>query len=344
MGSGKHIAIIEDMSTSNILYFMWWNVQDFAHFDFSQSHYDRWPKLPQEYEEKCRRVDRVLQAINRKNLPALLGLAEITSKAAHDLRDRLYPTYKVFTLGDFFDKPDFHLAIIYDPDSGIGEEDFLIASNLPNTTRPMLVINHRNGRHVIRFYLCHWTARFSEASRKWRYLSAGYLNNEAYKFLHPSNEAGETRHVIILGDLNEEPYGQLEEWLYAYRHRAPSRYREHPTDKAIKRVRLYNCTWRLMGEHYPHPIPAGEREMAGSYYWREERSWHTFDQIIVSGSLLTSSPPYIDEKALEIVSRADVLPDDFLGDDKMPQKFHQDGGRFNGLSDHLPLCGRIIVS
>jgi hypothetical protein len=333
----------DEQTSINVLDFLWWNVQDFAHFDIGQATYERWPDSAREYFEKRRRIETVLQLLTATTRPQLFAFAEITEYAARDLRDRLFPDYKVFSLASLYDRPDFHIALIYDPAAGFGGEDFLKVSNVPGSTRPMAVLNHRYGRHVIRFYVCHWTARFAEPSDKWRQLTAQHLNGASYEFLRSSDEPEEIRHVMILGDLNEEPYGTVETWLYAHRDRAASRRVEHYTDKSIRRLHLYNCSWRLLGEHIPHPQRGREREMAGSYYWRDTRTWHTFDQVIVSGSLLTDEPPYLDEVNLRVASGLGVLPNEFLADDGLPDKFEWKNGHPTGLSDHLPICGRIIL-
>lgn len=331
----------EDASMS-VLNFVWWNVQDFAHFDISQATYERWPKSKSEYLEKRRRVETVLGSLSANNRPQLLALAEITEQAANDLRDKLFPEYRVFSLASLYDRPDFNIALIYDPAIGFEEEDFLKVSNVPGSTRPMALLHYRFGQHVIRFYACHWTARFAELSEKWRQLTAQQLNSDSYEFLH-SSETREIRHVMILGDLNEEPYGILEGWLYAHRDRATSRRPRHYTDAHIKRVHLYNCAWRLLGERLAHPETTGDAVVAGSYYWRDAKTWHTFDQVIVSGSLLSYEPPYFDESNLRLASWASVLPKEFLASGSLPHRFEWKGGSSIGLSDHLPICGRIIL-
>jgi hypothetical protein len=254
----------------------------------------RWPDLEEAYLEKRRRVESVLERISREQKPHLLAFAEITDQAAHNIRDKLFPDYRVHSLPGLYVKPDFHLAILYDKKAGFVDEDFLAVSNIPNTSRPMAILGFYFSGHRIRFFTCHWTARFSDKSDKWRELTAHALNMSAYDFLHPNESLSEERHVVILGDLNEEPFGKdLENWLYTSRDRGRSKDREHYTDAAVKRVRLYNCSWRLLGERFPHPYPDEGREATGSYYWRDEKTWHTFDQVIVTGSLLTTGPPHV---------------------------------------------------
>ncbi|MGO8745584.1 MAG: hypothetical protein ACLQNE_06305 [Thermoguttaceae bacterium] len=273
-----------------------------------------------------------------------MAFAEITDQASHDIRDNLFPNYKEHVLGSLYAKPDFRLGLLYDPDAGFEDEDFLAASNLPDTVRPMAILDHCSPGNRIRFYACHWTARFVPQSEKWRALSAHALDTKAYEFLHIEPRIDEARHILILGDLNEEPFGIVEDWLYASRDHRRSRGPAHYTDKAIHRVRLYNCSWRLLGERLPHPYPAEEREIAGSYYWRDERTWHTYDQVIVSGTLLNNVPPFLDEHTLRVACGQEDLPAHLLGPDGLPCKFDWNNGHPRGLSDHLPLCGSIVLA
>jgi Endonuclease/Exonuclease/phosphatase family len=334
---------LDDEDRGNSLDFLWWNLESFAHFDIARSSYERWPGSKAEYEEKSRRVETVLERVRALNSLKLIAFGEITEQAACDLRNKLFPTYRVFSLGGLYATSDFHVAVLYSDNAGFYGEDFLQGSNVPNTTRPMAIIHLRSGRSVIRFYVCHWTARFSVHGEKWRMLTAQQLNNHAYDFLRADEQNNEDRHIVIMGDFNEEPFGNLETWLYAHRDRAASRRQRHYSDEAMKRVHLYNCAWRLLGEHLAHPQNPEERELAGSYYWRDSKTWHTYDQVIVSGSLLSGTPPYFDEGTLRVASTTGVLPNEFLAADKLPQRFNWNEGNPIGMSDHLPIVGRLVL-
>jgi len=324
--------------------FVWWNVQDFAHFDPTKVGADRWPISPPEYDAKRQRVETVLSRLCQPQPPQVIGFAEITDKAAHAIRDNLFPTYLVHPLASLYRDPDFHLGIIYDPEAGFKEADFLAVSYMPDTARPMATLDYVSPRERIRFYFCHWTARFRPDSEKWRQLAAQGLGGAVYDFLHSSSHPTERRHAVIVGDLNEEPFGILDDWLHTSRDRSRARSREHYTDRPIRRVRLYNCTWRLLGERFPHQGATAERETAGTYYWREERTWHSFDQVIVSGGLLRSTPPLLDEMSLRVACGRAEIPENLFHSDGLPCKFAWENGKPIGLSDHLPICGSIRLA
>jgi hypothetical protein len=99
-------------------------------------------------------------------------------------------------------------------------------------------------------------------------------------------------------------------------------------------LETYNCSWRFVGERYPHAGGDPGRETAGTMYWSQAGTWHTFDHAIVSGGLLSSTVPFLDEQSLRILS--DPL---LLDSDGKPAAFEWKGGNPTGISDHLPLSG-----
>lgn len=105
-------------SLSHALNFLWWNLQDLAHFDVTRTASPRWPKSREEYYEKRRRIEVALQFLSANDKPALLAFAEVTERAAHDLRDRLFPGYNVYSLANLGGKTNSHIALIYDSTAG----------------------------------------------------------------------------------------------------------------------------------------------------------------------------------------------------------------------------------
>ncbi len=145
---------------------------------------------------------------------------------------------------------------------------------------------------------------------------------------------------MILGDLNEEPFGVPQSHLHALRSRAQTLAPLVYQDRDVERVRLYNCAWRLLGERRPHGVEIAPEaiDAAGTCWDSNDRRWATFDQIIVSGGLLGSVAPRLDETSVAVVALRAFAPD--LG---VPQKFAARGDTFTGVSDHLPICGRIVL-
>jgi len=319
------------------LRFLWWNLQSFAHYDPHRAGEVHWPSSIEAYRAKVQRVDDALRELCGDPAPEVLVFAELTNQAAQELRDRVFPTHAVFSL-DLLPRSQLQIAFLYQPIHCFEEQSPIVVPNTPRGTRPMGALDFLHVGHRIRFIACHWQARFSEESQHTRSDIARFLNTHVYQFLHEELSTPEVRHVVILGDLNEEPYGILEERLNAARFRAHSRRREHYTDQDVSRIRLYNCSWRFLGEREPHRGKVAEGDTAGTYFWQSKNSWHTFDHVIVTGSLLTDQQPFLDERNLAVVARPTIM-----GCEGGPMCFEWNNGKPRGISDHLPILGQMVL-
>lgn len=316
---------------------MWWNLQSFAVYEPSRSGMDRYPASRAEYDAKCAAVDAVFLEVKAAvgGLDIVL-LAEVTQDALRDLRDRLFPGYDFVSL-DTTDAGSFHLGALWNPGLLFEEQAPIIPTDVPSGTRAMMVLDHKYGNGRIRFVACHWTARFGQTQERTQARLANQLSKEAYTFIKDNPNR---HHIVIVGDFNEEPFGDISsKWLNSTRSRSRARDRPHHTDDDVHRLRLYDCGWRLLGHTVPHNgvEPVGH-ESAGTYFHREQKSWHTFDRVFVDGSLLGASPPFLNEMALKVF----VGQSAFAGT-SAPQKFTWSPDGAVGVSDHLPLVGELIV-
>jgi hypothetical protein len=318
------------------LRFIWWNLQSFAHFDPDRAGEVHWPSSIEAYRAKAGRVNGALRSLCGEHAPEVLAFSEITNQAALELRDRLFPDHAVFSL-DLLSRSQLQVAFLYRPPESFEDQSPIVTPDTPRGTRPMGAIDFLLAGHRIRFIACHWQARFSEESQHTRSDIARFLNMHVYRFLH-EEATSEVRHVVILGDLNEEPFGIVEHRLNAVRFRAHSRRREHYTDQDVSRVRLYNCSWRFLGEREPHRGKLAHDDTAGTYYWRAQNSWHTFDHVIVTGSLLSDQVPFLDEARLAVAAQAAIM-----ANEGCPMRFDWNSGEPRGLSDHLPILGQIAL-
>jgi endonuclease/exonuclease/phosphatase family metal-dependent hydrolase len=159
--------------------------------------------------------------------------------------------------------------------------------------------------------------------------------SHVYDFLE---EGRHNRHVVVVGDLNHEPFDAGARHLYAERSRSRVRAPAHPADEDVRRVRLYNCAWRLIGERRVDWIKNWEQlQVAGTYYNRRNKKWATVDHVLVNGSLLGRDPPHLDEETLQTF----VHPGNFAAD-FLPAPFQWDGKSGIGASDHLPIVGELL--
>jgi endonuclease/exonuclease/phosphatase family metal-dependent hydrolase len=321
--------------------FGWWNLHNFAHFDPDRvAERGRWPNTQQEYDEKLGRVRAALSEAFGEALPDLLAVCEITRPAAEALRSRLPAGYAMTFAPD--DSPDpFQVCVFYRPDRGLTAEPPLLPADLGDVTartRPMLVTHLTFPGHVIRLVACHWTGMDEDSSLLARERLAEILRRDCYEFLHPEvPKRGQERHVVLFGDLNEEPMAEVfKERLMGCRDHATSQQTRDSYARQLRRVRLYNAAWRFLGEQTPHAGgPPPSRVIAGTYF-AAPHGWRTFDHVLVSRGLLGASPPHLDESRTRILS-ADILVDDH----GRPTPFVV--GATRGVSDHLPLLGHLVL-
>src|SRR5262249_30920467 len=154
-------------------------------------------------------------------------------------------------------------------------------------TRPMIPVHLKLPGHLVRFVACHWTAFDNSSSRLARERLADVLRRDCHDFLAPPVPTpGLTRHVVILGDLNEEPMAPVfRERLIGCRDRRSSR-QAHWQDEGVRRIRLYNAAWRYLGEQFAHGVARQPVGAAGTLYNDSQdidtRGWRTFDHLLVS--------------------------------------------------------------
>lgn len=201
---------------------------------------------------------------------------------------------------------------------------------------PVVDLQLRGGS--VRFVACHWPA-FDE-SRRNRERMADHLVHELYDFLVTNCPSSDFRHAVVVGDLNDEPFSTPSTHLNAHRARRLARSAPVWQDDDARRVHLYNCSWRLLGERWPHGIvrPPDQIDAAGTLFLSKSRAWATVDQVIVSEGLVGETAPRIDEASVQVLTHRSCAPSA-----DAPSKFASSGGTFQGVSDHLPVLGRVLL-
>lgn len=323
------------------LSFCWWNLHDFAHFDASRASERRWPKRAEDFEAKRDRILEALRELFARGFPDLLAVCEVTREAASDLSSRMSPAFDVAVAPTYPHDDGFQVAVIYRKGIGLSADLPLLSFenlDVSEETRPMIPVRYTQAGQVIRFVACHWTSFDTSRCRATRRKLADYLRGDIYEFLQPTiSGAAANRHAVILGDLNEEPTSPVfEEHLWAARDHTSARRTAHQRDQNQRRVRLYNAAWRYMGEQVAYSGGPPISGMAGTFY-NKKLGWRTFDHLMVSGGLLRAPPPYFDEANTRVaVNAAMRIPSGLL------RPFEAAGKP--GISDHLPIVGRIILS
>src|SRR5687768_15154906 len=75
---------------------IWWNVQDFAHYDLSRIGEVQWPSSAAAFDAKADLLAAVLRE-HTSTERVIVALAETTRRAAEALRDRILPAYRVLS-------------------------------------------------------------------------------------------------------------------------------------------------------------------------------------------------------------------------------------------------------
>jgi hypothetical protein len=334
-------------SQPHYLRFAWWNLHDFAHYDHTRRSHPRWPRRKADHAAKRDRVLAAFGELFGADYTDLLAVCEITREAAEDLRTRLPPGFHLSISPRYPRDDGFQVAVFFRPAAGLSADVPILSSTdekreaeLTEETRPMLPIHLTIPGHVVRFVACHWTAYDEASSHTGRRRLADSLRRDMYRFLNPDPpRTGTTHHVMILGDLNDEPQSPLfENDLIAHRDRVSSREQHSRSrDEQVSRVWLYNAAWRYLGEQRAHGDATSSIDVAGSYYTKEQ-GWRTWDHLLVSGGLLGSNPPFLDEAQTRIMSTP--LMRDTSG---RPTPFDPTAATAPGVSDHLPIVGRIVL-
>jgi predicted extracellular nuclease len=275
----------------------------------------------EKYQKKISGLAKVLSAVNDKELPALIGLAEIENKkvledivASSKLKKGKYGIVHF----DSKDERGIDVALLYNP-----EEIELLDSkaipvtfskDIPDAASDILYVKCRiKGDNIYHIFVNHWPSRTpdEQESEIKRITAAIALRKEVDNILNFENNA----RIIILGDFNDEPTNKsVFQILNASNKRKNIYYRD-----------LYN----LM---YDSHNVSGE----GSVTYNN--SWQMFDQIIVSHALFTKGTGYYLTFGDGKIFRDDqVLTKDPVSGFIFPNRTFGGDTYYGGASDHLPV-------
>jgi len=271
------------------------------------------------YETKIKNIAHVIYAADSINLPDIIGLCEIEN--INVLDDLINSTYL---------KNGNYQIVHYESTDVRGIDVALLCdTSIVNVlySRPIPVYNSGRkmreilfvkatirGADTLNIFINHWKSRaggVSETEGK-RDLYASVVKKNTDSLFTKNPKAN----IIIMGDLNDEPADtSVSMTLNAL---LPS---EKPGSKS-----LYNLFYGFYNAQ------------KGSYYYKDDKKWNMFDQIIISGNLLSSQKNklhYIEGSA-EIFRKNWMLYKSSSGE-MLPSKTY-DGSRYHaGFSDHLPV-------
>lgn len=271
--------------------------------------------------------DRVAALATRQRC-SLIGLTEVRRcDALQWIPADLRPNW--FGIRDLSEEQhDFDLCLLYD--AGVLSElhkEFVVHYHASSRVRCgiLVVFGLEDGAKLI-VVLAHWRSDLGghDAAAALRNAAATTLRDAVGRALQ---RFGFDSNVLVLGDFNAEPYDPVFSALPTSRVRHVVR--RHQT-KAFNDILLYNAAWRWLGERKPW-TGQNEPSVAGTYYSgkRDPYSWRTFDQVLVSGSLLRSN--------------GWVFQEDVTGILATPEYLDCDRGCPVKPFDHLPVFGSLAL-
>jgi predicted extracellular nuclease len=280
----------------------------------------------EKYNKKISDLARVISSVSGKELPSLIGLAEVENKmvledliSSQKLRKGKYGIVHFNSR----DERGIDAALLYNSEM----IELLDSKAIPvsfgkdskDLTRDILFVRCRiKGDRIINVFVNHWPSRSpnQEDSEMKRVMAALTLRREVDNILNVDNEAA----ILIMGDFNDEPTNKsVFQILNATNKRKNAHYRD-----------LYN----LMFDS--HNIN-GE----GSITYRD--AWQMFDQIIVSQSLLSKEAGcHVAPGDGKIFKGAEVMVKDPVSGAQVINRTYGGDKYLGGVSDHLPVYTILI--
>lgn len=272
------------------------------------------------YQKKIRDIARVINAVNKNELPELLGLMELeNSRVLQDLISNklLQPGDYGFVHEESPDERGIDVALLYRKNEFqyLGHEKIPIIFDFePETkTRDILYVKGKIGQgEILHVFVNHWSSRRDgeELSEPKRLFTAGILRAKLDAVFKKDKDAK----IVILGDFNDEPSNKsLCEILMASNNPYPKNKNE-----------LYNLMFdkHLLG--------------MGTYFYRG--NWNMLDNLIISGSLLNSPGKFeVSGDGGQIFQARWMMYDNVKTGEMTPNRTYGGSNYYGGISDHLPV-------
>lgn len=267
-------------------------------------------------ETKIKHIGQVITDIAAPAMPDLVGFAEIENQQVLEMLTSSNTLSKTKYSIVHFDSPDergIDVAMLYNPATFkvVSSEPLHVTLPDNDLTRDILYVKGKlNSGDILHVFINHWPSRRegSEISDSKRMDAARVLRAK----IDAIQKLEKSPNILILGDFNDEPSDKsITEGLKAL-----------SPDQATSNNNLY-------GLLYPE-FKKGE----GSLFYKD---WDLFDQIIVSGNLLSA------KKGMRtLVNDAGIFKAEYLlfktkTGEPRPNRTMSGSKYFGGYSDHLPV-------
>jgi predicted extracellular nuclease len=281
------------------------------------------PWTEERLETKIQHTGKVITDIASPALPDLIGFAEIENRQVLEMLTASALLSKTKYAIIHFDSPDergIDVAAIYNPTTFkvITSEPLQVVLPDNDRTRDILYIKGKvNTGEILHVFINHWPSRRegTELSEPKRLAAAKVLRAK----IDAIQKLEKSANILLLGDFNDEPSNKaITEGLKA----------QSPT-LAITNNNLYNML-------YPE-FAKGE----GSLFYKD---WDLFDQIIVSGIMISRKKGLHTKVTDAGIFNADYLLFKDKSGESRPNRTMSGDKYFGGYSDHLPVFVKFSLN
>ena len=274
---------------------------------------------PARYQKKLTDLSRVISEINPKEMPELIGLAEIENQTV--LEDLIH-TAKLNNRYAIVheESPDYRgidVALLYRKDAFTEMTHEVIPVVFPDDpnfkTRDILHVTGKIRNKTVHVFVNHWPSRIGgdEKTEPKRVLAASVLKKSVDQVLAADPKA----RIIIMGDMNDEPANKsLEETLGA---KAPG-----------------------SGAELVNLMMPDDSAGKGTYFFAG--NWNMLDNLVVSESVLKGNGMQV-ENGKGFIFSTDWMTYTNKNGEKTPNRTYVGNKYVAGVSDHFPVYFKMIV-
>lgn len=274
------------------------------------------PWTKERLETKVNHTAQVISEITSPAMPDLVGFAEIENQLVLEMLTSSAALSKTKYSIVHYDSPDergIDVAMLYNPSTFkvVSSEPLHVTLPDNDLTRDILYVKGKlNSGEILHVFINHWPSRRegSEISAAKRMAAATVLRAK----IDAIQKLEKSPNILILGDFNDEPSDKsITEGVKVL-----------SPEQAISNNNLY-------GLLYPE-FKKGE----GSLFYKD---WDLFDQIIVSGNMLSNKKGLRTSVTDAGIFNAEYLLFKSKNGEARPNRTMSSDKYFGGYSDHLPV-------
>jgi endonuclease/exonuclease/phosphatase family metal-dependent hydrolase len=270
---------------------------------------------------KINHIGQVISDIESPAMPDLVGFAEVENQQVLEMLTYSATLSKAKYSIVHYDSPDergIDVALLYNPLTFkvFSSEPLKVTLPENDLTRDILYVKGKlTSGEILHVFINHWPSRRegSEVSEAKRMAAAAVLRAK----VDAIQKIEKSANILIMGDFNDEPSdNSITKAIGAL-----------SPDQAISNNNVYSLL-------YPQ-FKKGD----GSLFYKD---WDLFDQIIVSGNMLSRTKGLHTTAQDAFIFKAEYLLYKTKNGDSRPNRTMGDK-YFGGYSDHLPVCVKLYL-